>query len=63
LWPHHPLAVRRASTLLADGTATVTTADIAGERFVLVSQRRAGSSAADVEELDNIVASIRFEGE
>ena len=49
--------------LISDGTATVTTADVGSDRFVLVSQRRTGSSAADVAELDAIVASIRFEGQ
>jgi hypothetical protein len=49
--------------LLGDGVATVFAGDIHGERLVFTAQARSRSSAADIAEMEAIIASVQIEPE
>lgn len=47
--------------LLDDGTISVYVVDVGGERFVIATQYREGSSEEDIAEMEAIIASIEIE--
>lgn len=47
--------------LIADGATSLYVADINGERFVVTAQHWSASLAADIAEMEEMVASIQFE--